>query len=75
MDDKKLLPDALVCRRYSVTLMTLWRWDRDPDLGFPRPIKIKTRNYRDIAELEAFEERQRARDPQITAWEPSNEEG
>jgi hypothetical protein len=30
----------------SVSAMTFWRWDRNPDLGFPKPIKINGRKYR-----------------------------
>lgn len=29
----------------NVCDMTLWRWQRDPALGFPSPVKIKSRNY------------------------------
>ena len=39
--------------------MTLRRWDADPRLSFPRPLKIRNRKYRDEAELDAFDERQR----------------
>jgi hypothetical protein len=55
MQPKRLLPDPLVCARYSVTPMTLYRWDRDPALGFPKPIYIRSRKYRDEAQLEAWE--------------------
>jgi predicted DNA-binding transcriptional regulator AlpA len=41
--------------RYGVCPSTLYRWDRDPDLRFPKPIKINGRKYRDEAELEAFD--------------------
>ena len=56
---KKLLPDARVRERYGVCDMTLRRWDADPTLDFPRPIRIRKRKYRDEAELDAFDERQR----------------
>lgn len=39
--------------------MTLYRWDRDPDLGFPKPIKICNRNYRAELELDEFDARMR----------------
>jgi hypothetical protein len=56
----KLIPDPLVARdRYRITLMTLWRWTQDRNLGFPQPIQIRTRNYRKASELDAFDERQR----------------
>ena len=56
MQDKRLLPDHKVCGRYSISPMTLWRWDRDPDLNFPKPIRIRGRKYRDESELNAFDE-------------------
>ena len=68
-DPGALLPEAAVCRRYGVSDMTLTRWDRDARLGFPKPILIRGRKYRRLAELIAFEERQ-AKDPQVTAWTP-----
>jgi hypothetical protein len=55
MQGKKLLPEAQVAERYSVTTVTLWRWDNDPDLGFPKPIRIRKRKYRDESELDAFD--------------------
>ena len=41
--------------------MTLWRWDHDPNLKFPKPVRIRGRKYRDEAELDAFDAAQ-ARD-------------
>ena len=35
--------------------MTLWRWDRDPQLHFPKAIRIRGRKYRDQGELDAFD--------------------
>jgi predicted DNA-binding transcriptional regulator AlpA len=55
MQEKRLLPDNKVCDRYSISAMTLWRWDRDPSLNFPRAIRIRGRKYRDEAELNAFD--------------------
>ena len=52
---RRLLPDPKVCERYSVTSMTLYRWDSNPALNFPKPIRINRRKYRDQAELEAWE--------------------
>jgi predicted DNA-binding transcriptional regulator AlpA len=54
MPEKKLLPDHKVCERYCVSLMTLWRWDHDAKLNFPRPIRIRGRKYRDQRELDTF---------------------
>jgi hypothetical protein len=41
------LPDSLVAERYSVSPRTIDRWDDTPDLGFPPPIYIRGRKYRD----------------------------
>ena len=53
----ELVPDPQVAREFNVTLMTLWRWDRDPklaELGWEPPVKIRTRNYRRRRPLEKF---------------------
>jgi predicted DNA-binding transcriptional regulator AlpA len=47
-------------QRYGVTEMTLWRWERDPLLEFPRPLIIKGKKFYDQAELEAWEAQRRA---------------
>jgi len=48
-----------VAARYGRHVCTLMRWERDPELGFPKRIQIRRRNYRDEADLDAFDERQR----------------
>jgi predicted DNA-binding transcriptional regulator AlpA len=55
IQQRRLIPDARVRERYSISAMTLYRWDADPSLGFPRPIYIKSRKYRSEAELDAFD--------------------
>ena len=52
---RRYLPDPKVCQRYKITPMTLWRWDHDPDVNFPKPLRIKKRKYRDESELEVWE--------------------
>jgi hypothetical protein len=49
------LPDRQVCLRYGVCNRTLSRWDRNPELNFPKPIIINHRKYRDEEELEAWD--------------------
>jgi len=51
----ELIPDPLVQKRYNVSAMTLWRWDHNPELGFPEPIRINGRKYRRVRELKAWE--------------------
>jgi predicted DNA-binding transcriptional regulator AlpA len=55
-NDKRLIPDAQVCKRYGICAMTLWRWDHDATLNFPKPIYIRKRKYRRVRELDAFDE-------------------
>lgn len=52
---RTLIPDPQVARQYSVHYTTLANWDKDPDLGFPKPVRIKKRKYRDEAELKEFD--------------------
>ena len=59
-DSTDLLPDPVVARqRYRVDPRTLYRWDKQPELNFPKPIVINRRKYRYRHQLEAWE-RQRA---------------
>lgn len=55
------LPDRQVCNRYGVCNRTLSRWDRNPELGFPTPIIINGRKYRDEDELAAWDRAQAAK--------------
>jgi predicted DNA-binding transcriptional regulator AlpA len=50
----KLVPDPEVCREFGISAMTLWRWDRDPELGFPPPVKIRKRKFRHRSAIEEF---------------------
>jgi hypothetical protein len=54
-DNDDLLPDPQVAKRYGVTSRTLYRWDEDPNLGFPAAVRIKKRKYRSLRKLREFE--------------------
>ena len=41
--------------RYRRSHVTIWRWQRDPKLGFPKPIQINGLNYWRLNELVAWE--------------------
>ena len=41
--------------RYRRSHVTIWRWVRDADLGFPSPIRIKGLNYWRLSDIEAWE--------------------
>jgi predicted DNA-binding transcriptional regulator AlpA len=59
--ERRYLTSPQVGRRYKVGPMTLYRWRKDPDLGFPQPYWFGTgRALRyDEAELDAFDARRR----------------
>ncbi|MEK4034255.1 hypothetical protein WOC76_12675 [Methylocystis sp. IM3] len=52
--EKKLKPKPAVARDFNVTPRSIDRWVRDPQLGFPQPVKIHTRCYFDVDALEAW---------------------
>jgi predicted DNA-binding transcriptional regulator AlpA len=59
MNDEYLTgPD--IDRRYKRSSQTRWRWSKDPELGFPKPMKIKNRLLYRRSEIEAFERRMTA---------------
>jgi hypothetical protein len=52
-----LVPDPAICDEFSVSSMTIWRWDRDPKmiaLGWPLPVYIRRRKFRSRNALEGF---------------------
>jgi hypothetical protein len=56
-----LLPERIVAERYGKHIRTLKRWDATPGLGFPPPIIIRKRRYRDADAIAAWEKAQGAR--------------
>ena len=53
----ELVPDPAVIKEFRITLMTIWRWSNDSDLGYPPAIKIRNRNYRSRRALDDFKAR------------------
>jgi hypothetical protein len=55
-DIDQLVPDPQFARELGITLMSLWRWDRDPALQdhLPPRLKIRNRNFRRRSLIEAF---------------------
>ena len=52
-----LVPDPQVQKEFGVTAMSIWRWDRDLELiklGWPPPIRIRSRKFRSRIALENF---------------------
>ena len=57
---KRLLKSAAVMARFGgISGQTLWRYNRDPELGFPKPIYINGVRFWDEGEIEAFIENRR----------------
>jgi hypothetical protein len=47
-------PDSAIAEYLGVHPKSLPRWDRNPKLGFPRPIFINGRKFRKWAEIHEF---------------------
>ncbi|MBX4858760.1 transcriptional regulator [Rhizobium leguminosarum bv. viciae] len=61
IENRKLLASRDVKERLGgVSDMTIWRWQHDPELDFPKPAVVRKRKYWAAAEIEAFIERRRA---------------
>lgn len=51
-----LVTAAQILARYSISEITLWRWLRDNDLAFPRPLYIRKRRYWQATDLTDWEQ-------------------
>jgi predicted DNA-binding transcriptional regulator AlpA len=60
-DRGPLIPQPKVAERYHVTTMTLWRWQQDEKLNFPKPIRIGPRLYFYLADLIVWEKERAAK--------------
>jgi hypothetical protein len=49
-----LIPDRRVAQRYGVHIRTLARWDA-AELGFPPPVYLRGRRYRELARLDEWD--------------------
>jgi predicted DNA-binding transcriptional regulator AlpA len=39
------MPQRAVCEFFGVSVMSLWRWERDKKMAFPRSVEINGRRY------------------------------
>jgi hypothetical protein len=67
-------PDSEVARFFGVHPKTLPRWDRQPELDFPRPLYILGRKYRSWSEIHAFTRRAAAEHASQRTPKPHHEE-
>ena len=56
--EQTFLTGPQVQARYQRSHVSIWRWVRDSDLNFPKPIQINRLNYWRLADLEAWEAQQ-----------------
>jgi hypothetical protein len=62
-DDGGYITGPMLCRRYGVSEQSIWRWRRDPALGFPKvALHINGRNYWKLGDLIKWERRRARRD-------------
>lgn len=56
MQDKPNLLPATAAREYvgGISAMTEWRFEKDPDLDWPVPVRINRRKFYRVSELDAF---------------------
>jgi predicted DNA-binding transcriptional regulator AlpA len=59
LGDDLYLTGPQVNKRFGISSMTRWRWERSARLGFPVPMKINKRSYFKRSELDLWESNQR----------------
>jgi hypothetical protein len=52
--DEGFAPDRIIAEHLGVHAKTLPRWDKRPELGFPKPIYLNGRKFRAWAEVRAW---------------------
>jgi predicted DNA-binding transcriptional regulator AlpA len=55
--DALLTTPQLRARLGGISEMTIWRYERDTEIDFPKPLRIKRRKYWRVREVEASEAR------------------
>jgi prophage regulatory protein len=52
----RYVPDTYVAEIFSVSRASIWRWCSDPEIHFPKPVRIGKGSARwSLAEIEAWE--------------------
>jgi predicted DNA-binding transcriptional regulator AlpA len=54
-DDTEYLPLRRVRARFGVCARTIYRWEADPRVGFPNPIRIHNNRYWRLEDLVRWE--------------------
>jgi hypothetical protein len=53
--DDSYLTGPMLNKRFNISAMTRWRWQRNPSLAFPSPMKVNNRSYWKISALDLWE--------------------
>ena len=61
----KYLTAQEVCSRYRISSTSLWRYERDPEIAFPKALILKRNKLFDREEIEEWERRTKASEPSI----------
>jgi predicted DNA-binding transcriptional regulator AlpA len=52
--EKRWTRNAALARYLNVSAMCLWRWQRDPRMNFPKPVRINKYAYTDLADVDQW---------------------
>jgi hypothetical protein len=52
--DQRWGSDTDLCRHLGITMMTLWRWRNDPELDFPKAVRVRGRPRNNFALVDAY---------------------
>jgi predicted DNA-binding transcriptional regulator AlpA len=39
---------------FGISVMTIWNWQRDPNIGFPQPSRVGRRDFTDLDEIDGW---------------------
>jgi predicted DNA-binding transcriptional regulator AlpA len=68
--DQRYITSRELRQRFPVCDMTIWRWIRDPKIGFPAPVKFGLRNHWWLPIIIKWEQDRVARSPPIYSGRP-----
>jgi hypothetical protein len=52
--DQGFAPDRIIAEYLGIHVKSLPRWDRRPELGFPKPVYLNGRKFRSWSEVKAW---------------------
>lgn len=61
--DHRLTGPQVRARFGNISHMTLWRWLRSPEVGFPQPLVVANRRYWRLGDIDSWERAQLAKGP------------